>query len=163
MYHKLFAAVLALLLLCTPALAQQACPLGDFLIAPPADAAVETGDNVLTLVRGAARLVAQVIPQEMEEDPQAQVEALLKVYDENVGDISPVRMIPGVYAAAGVIPDSFGPGLAQLPLLALTDSGLLILSAYHLEGDQAAAEALLQETLAGVTLGGEALTIRQKN
>ena len=154
---KILLLALALALLMTTALAEEAVPysFGSFELTVPADAAVEENEATITVVRGQTRIVVQVIPQELAEDGQAQVRELLIVYSDKITDVTDVPLIGGVYGAMGLVADQFDEGIHQVPVLVLTDGELLILSGYDLEGNTLAVHTLLTELLCGTTLAGE--------
>jgi len=151
MMKRLCILLLALLLPLTSALAGSLA-LDDYAVPLPEGVAVEEGETTVTLVKDTTRVVVQAFPQDREEDGAAQILTLMTVYSPNVTDVAPLTLIPGVYGAKGYIKDCFGPGEDQLVVLILSDSGLLVLSAYDLGKDNARAESLLGELLKGTTL-----------
>lgn len=150
MMKRLCILLLALLLPLT-ALAES-LPVGDYAVPLPEGVAVEDGETTVTLVKAGTRVVVQAFPQAMEEDAAAQMTTLMTVYSANVTDVTPLTLIPGVYGAKGYIRDCFGPGEDQMVALILSESGLLVLSAYDLGKDTAKAEALLDTLVKGTTL-----------
>lgn len=151
--------LLALLLPVTAALSERLA-LDDYAIPLPEDVLVEESETMVALVRGSTRLVAQAFPQAMEEDPAAQVLTLMTVYSAQSADVQSLTMIPGVYGARGVIRNSFGEGEDQLFALILSESGLLVLSAYDLAKDNHRADRLLMEILQGTTLLSESVFVQ---
>jgi len=157
---KSFAALLMALLM-TFALAEEtAYSFGEHIAIPaPADMTAEENEGVITLVRGSTRAVVQLIPQELSDEPLKQADRLISAYDPTVTDVELAHTAQGYALARGVIEHCFGDGLHQYPLLALTPHGLLIISAYDLEGNNAAAQALLAELATLVEVDGEKLQL----
>lgn len=152
----LLALALAMLTL-SAAFAEESAPYacGSFEITLPGDVVLEEYDASVTAVRGMTRVVIQVIPQELAEDGQAQVRALMTVYDEATAEIVDVPLVSGVYGAMGLIENCFGDGVHQIPVLILKEGELLILSGYNDDGDTLAVHTLIAELLSGVVLAGE--------
>lgn len=146
---------LALVMLTACALAEDSHPFGSFNLTVPEDAAVEENDLTLTVIREQARVVVQVIPQELSEDGQAQVRELLSVYNENIAEVTDVPLVAGLYGAMGLIEDRLDEGIHEIPVLILARGELLILSGYDLEGDTLAVHTLIADLLSGVTFAGE--------
>ena len=145
------------LLMTTSALAEEGAfyLFGSFGMTLPLNVTVEENDTTITVVRDQTRVVVQVIPQELEEDGQAQVRELLTIYNEQISDVTDVALCSGVYGAMGLVADQFDEGIHQVPVLLLTDGELLILAGYNLAGDTLAVHGLLPELLSGLTLSGE--------
>lgn len=148
---------LALALLAASALAETGKPyaFGGFELTVPENVTVEEYDNIRTMVRGQTRVVVKVIPQELAEDGEKQVQELLTVYHEKTSDITAVPLMSDLYGAMGLIEDHFGEGIHEVPMLILSDGELLILAGYNHDGDTLAVHELLTELLSGISLAGE--------
>lgn len=160
---KLLPLMLALLALTASALAElpTTYDFGPFTITVPEDAVVEEYDVSATFVRGQTRVVVQCIDQEPQEDPQAQVRALMTVYHAETVDIADLPLREGLYGALGRIANHFGEGVDQLPALVLTDGKLLVLAGYNLDGDTQAVRALMTELLAGTVWDGSPILLTE--
>ena len=148
---------LALALLISSALAESGGPyaFGGFELTVPENVTVEEYDSSRTVVRDQTRVVVKVIPQELAEDGEEQVQELLTIYNEHTAEITAIPLMSGLYGAMGLIEDCFGEGIHEVPVLILSDGELLILAGYNHDGDTLAVHELITELLSGVTLAGE--------
>ena len=150
--------MLLLALTLTAFAAEPADPFAPYALTIPEGASLTENEGTHTFVDGHTRVVAMVIARVPDADPAGALLRMMAQFEPAaiIGDDLPVN--PGFHGLTARTPDKFGPGVDQLTVMLLCDTGdLLILSAYDMDGDAARAQALLDALLAGITVNGQLL------
>lgn len=136
--------------------------LAPFNVILPDDAHVEMAEGRITLVQGDSRVVAMVISRVPDEDPAAALPVLMQDFDPKTSETMDFDAQPGFCILGGVVNDAFGDGEDKITLMALADSGeLLILSGYNLARDHHALYLFLTELLENVSMDGAAVYVAE--
>lgn len=149
-----------LMLFTLPALAEEATP---FVLTAPEGVTVEADEDSATYVSGVTRVVAITISRVPDEAPAEAVIRLMGQFDPQavIGEDFPLA--EGFYGMQAVTADKFGPGVDALTAMVLSASGdLLILSAYDMQGDESAAQTLLDALLLTLAFDGENVYITKE-
>lgn len=160
---KLLCILLAICCFVLPAMAEDANPFAPYVLAAPASAVLEEGEGSLTFVDGSTRAVAQVISRIPDEDPAEAVIRMMTQFEPFAVIGKDLAAAAGFVGVTALNEDKFGDGVDLLTVMVLSAQGdLLILSAYDLGGDEAAAQTLLDALLASLTVDGTPVILSEE-
>ena len=155
---KKFICILLMFLFTLPVLAEGAplaeeSPFAPYTIAVPEGAELTGSEGTYTFVQDMSRVVAILIERVPDEDPAAAVIRMMTQFD-------PEAVIGKDHPLAE---DKLGAGVDQRTVMILSQEGeLLILSGYSLEGDEEAAQSLLEQVLRGITVNGQSIYLTKE-
>lgn len=158
---KKFICILLMLLFALPALAEGAPlaednPFAPYTIAVPEGAELTQSEGTYTFVQGMSRVVAILIDRVPDADPAAAVIRMMAQFDPDAVIGEDLPLAEGFVGLEALAEDKLGEGVDQQTVMILSQEGeVLILSGYSLEGDEEAAQSLLEQVLCGITVNGK--------
>lgn len=151
---KLLCILLMLMMTC-PAFAQEENPFAPYAFTLPEGAVLEVNEGTHTVVSGMTRVVVMMIPRVPDADPAEAVVRMMTQFEPQAVIGEDILLADGFTGLTALNEDKFGEGVDQTTIMILCEHGdLLILSAYDLEGNGEAVDALLEALLASLTAEG---------
>lgn len=138
-------------------------PFAPYTIAVPEGAELTGSEGTYTFVQDMSRVVAILIERVPDEDPAAAVIRMMAQFDPEAVIGKDLPMAEGFVGLEALAEDKLGAGVDQRTVMILSQEGeLLILSGYSLEGDEEAAQSLLEQVLRGITVNGQSIYLTKE-